>query len=224
MGHFVSITRSGGSELVEQCGTRSQQVRAHTGDALEPFHGTEVAIGGAIGPLNGLKGPKCIQGHHSCLWPEYCIDSHFLGLCAIPFRLCFMLCYPFRVTTAAYGQNTAFMAILGPLSAPLATWNGHSRSKKRYQQFSLEVCYPVPTLFQAVPSIKGHHSCLWPEYCIYGLFQLLWPPGTAIPSPKTVVAVQSGCVLSRSNFVPSCATHSGSPRVPTARTLHLWPF
>ena len=27
-------------------------------DALEPFHGSEVAIGGAIGPLNGPKGPK----------------------------------------------------------------------------------------------------------------------------------------------------------------------
>ena len=134
MGHFVSITRSGGSELSEQWGTRSQQVRAHTGDALEPFHRTEVAIGGAIGPLNGLKGPKCIQGHHGCLWLEYCIDSHFLGLfqplwppgtaipgpkngtsssawkCAIPFQLCSKLCHPLRVTTAAYGQNTAFMA------------------------------------------------------------------------------------------------------------------
>ena len=36
--------------------------------------------------------------------------------------------------TAAYGQNTAFMANLGPLSAPMATWNGHSRSENWFQQ------------------------------------------------------------------------------------------
>ena len=41
---------------------------------------------------------------------------------------------------------------------------------------------------------------------------------------KTVLAVQPGCVLSRSSLVPSCATHSGSPRLPMARTLHLWPI
>ena len=34
---------------------KSGHVRA---DALKPFHGSEVAIGGAIGPLNGPKGPK----------------------------------------------------------------------------------------------------------------------------------------------------------------------
>ena len=49
-------------------------------------------------------------------------------MCAIPFQLFSKLCHPFRVTTAAFGQNTAFMPILGPLSAPLASWNGHSRS------------------------------------------------------------------------------------------------
>ena len=36
--------------------------------------------------------------------------------------------------TAAYGQNTAFMANLGPLSAPMATWNSHSRSENWFQQ------------------------------------------------------------------------------------------
>ena len=30
--------------------------------------------------------------------------------------------------------------------------------------------------------------------------------------------------LSRSSLVPSCATRSGSPRLPMARTLHLWPI
>jgi len=55
---------------------------------------------------------------------------------------------------------------------------------------------------------------LWP---IWGLFQPLWPPGMAIPGPP-------GCVLSRSSLVPSCATRPESPRPPTARTLHLWPF
>ena len=90
-------------------------------------------------------------------------------MCAIPFRLFSKQCHPFRVMTAAFGQNTAFMPILGPLSAPLPSWNGHSRS-------------------------------------------------------KPVSAVQPGCVLSRSSLVPSCATCSGSPQLPTARTLHLWPF
>jgi len=40
---------------VEQDSNKSGHVRA---DALKPFHGSEVAIGGAIGPLNGPKGPK----------------------------------------------------------------------------------------------------------------------------------------------------------------------
>merc|ERR1712012_266231 len=190
------------------------------------------------------------------------------------------------VTTAAYGQNTAFMAKLGPLSAPMATWNCHSRSENWFQQVGLDVCYPVPALFQAVPPIQGHHGCLWPEHCIYGqfgasfspyghlerpfqvrkfvpagrpgcvlsrsslvptsathsgsprlpmartlhlwpiwgLFQPLWPPGTVIPGPKLVPTGRPGCVLSRSSLVPSCAIHSGTPRLPTARTLHLWPF
>ena len=43
---------------------KSGHVRA---DALEPFHGSEVAIGGAIGPLNGLKGPKL--GHFVAITP-----------------------------------------------------------------------------------------------------------------------------------------------------------
>ena len=129
---------------------------------------------------------------------------------------------------AAHGQNTAFMAILGPLSAPLATWNGHSRFKKRYHQFSLDVCYPVPALFQAVPPIQGHHGCLWPEHCIYGQFGASFSPYGHLERPfqvrKLVPAVQPGCVLSRSSLVPTCATRPESPRPPTARTLHLWPF
>ena len=55
MGHFVAIIRSGGSTLVERDCSKSGLIWA---DALEPFHGSEVAIGGAIGPLNGPKRPK----------------------------------------------------------------------------------------------------------------------------------------------------------------------
>ena len=40
---------------MERDSNKSGHVRA---DALEPFHGLEVAIGGAIGPLNGPKRPK----------------------------------------------------------------------------------------------------------------------------------------------------------------------
>ena len=46
---------------VERDCNKSWHIRA---DALEPFHGSDVSIGGAIGPLNGLKGPKW-----AILWP-----------------------------------------------------------------------------------------------------------------------------------------------------------
>ena len=45
-------------------------------------------------------------------------NSSSVWMCAIPFQLCSKLCYPFRVTTGAYGQNTAFMAILGLFQPP----------------------------------------------------------------------------------------------------------
>ena len=117
--------------------------------------------------------------------------NHFVPkkqMSAIPFQFCSMLCYPFRVATptAAYGQNTAFMAILGPLSAPLATWNGHSRSENWFQQVGLDVCYPVPALFQAVPPIQGHHGCLWPEHCIYGQFGASFSPYGHLEQPFQV--------------------------------------
>ena len=73
-------------------------------------------------------------------------------------------------TLSGYRNCIAFMANLGPLSAPMATWNSHSRSENWFQQVGLDVCYPVPALFQAVPPIQGHHGCLWPEHCIYGHF------------------------------------------------------
>ena len=110
----------------------------------------------------------------------------------------------------------------------MATWNGHSRSENWFQQVGLDVCYPVPALFQAVPPIQGHHGCLWPEHCIYGQFGASFSPYGHLERPfqdrKLVPAVQPGCVLSRSSFVPTCATRPESPRPPTARTLHLWPF
>jgi len=120
------------------------------------------------------------------------------------------------------------MANLGPLSAPMATWNGHSRSENWFQQVGLDVCYPVPALFQAVPPIQGHHGCLWPEHCIYGQFGASFSPYGHLERPlqvrKLVPTGWPGCVLSRSSLVPSCATHLGSPRLPMARPLHLWPF
>ena len=67
-----------------------------------------------------------------------------------------------------------------------------------------------------------------PEHCIYGQFGASFSPYSHLERPfqvrKLVPAGRPGCVLSRSSLVPSCATHSGSPRLPMARTLHLWPF
>ena len=65
-------------------------------------------------------------------------------------------------------------------------------------------------------------------FCILPQGILVFHQPLTIPPPfqvqKLVPAVQPGCVLSRSNLVPSCATRSESPRLPTARILHLWPF
>ena len=97
---------------MEQGCNKLGHVRA---DALEPFHGSEVAIGGAIGPLNGIKGPKWAIGQLS-----YCVTVWYFGIrrcrfrmaqcvnhfvpekqmSAIPFQFCSLLCYPFRVATA----------------------------------------------------------------------------------------------------------------------------
>ena len=41
-GHFVAIRGSGGSELAEQCGIKVEQVGAHPGQCIEPFHGSEL--------------------------------------------------------------------------------------------------------------------------------------------------------------------------------------
>ena len=114
------------------------------------------------------------------------------------------------------------------LSAPMATWNRHYRSENCFQLFGLDICCLDPTLLQAVPSIQSHHSRLRPEYCIYGHSGASFSPYGHLERPfqvrKLVPAGRPGCVLSRSSLVPSCATHSGSPRLPMARTLHLWPF
>ena len=140
------------------------------------------ALGGILGP-----GPRLPMARTLHLWPIWglfqplwppgtAIPGPKIGsnrsawMCAIPFQPCSKLCHPFRVTTAAYGQNTAFMANLGPLSAPMATWNGHSRSENWFQQVGLDVCYPVPALFQPVPPVQSRHGRLRPEHCIYGHF------------------------------------------------------
>ena len=54
---------------------------------------------------------------------------------------------------------------------PSKIWNTiRSTTVSPSQEVPLDVCYPVPALFQAVPPIQGHHGCLWPEHCIYGHF------------------------------------------------------
>ena len=62
-------------------------------------------------------------------------------------------------------------------------------------------------------------------FCILPQGILVFHQPLTIPPPfqvqKLVPAVQPGCVLSCSNLVPSCATRSESPRLPTARILHL---
>ena len=67
-----------------------------------------------------------------------------------------------------------------------------------------------------------------PEHCIYGHFGASFSPYGHLEWPfqvrKLVPAGRPGCVLSHSSLVPSCATRSGSPRLPMARTLHLWPI
>ena len=58
---------------------KSGHVRA---DALEPFHGSEAAIGGAIGPLNGPKGPKL--GHFVAITTSG--GSKLVKLCGTRFQ------------------------------------------------------------------------------------------------------------------------------------------
>ena len=90
------------------------------------------------------------------------------------------------------------------------------------------MCYIVPALFQAVPPVQSHHGCLRLDHCIYGHSGASFSPYGHLERPfqvwKLVPAVQPGCVLFRSSFVPSCATRPESPWPLTARTLHLWPF
>ena len=53
-GHFVAISRPGGSELVDQGWIKSGHIRD---DVLGPFPGSGMAIGGRLGPQNGPKWP-----------------------------------------------------------------------------------------------------------------------------------------------------------------------
>ena len=83
------------------------------------------ALGGILGP-----GPRLPMARTLHLWPIWGLfqplwppgtaipgpkigSSRSAWMYAIPFQPCSKLCHPFRVTTAAYGQNTAFMAIFG---------------------------------------------------------------------------------------------------------------
>ena len=60
-GHFGAITGSVGSELVEQCGIKVEQVRAHPGQC----NGTVSLVrGGYWGPIRSPKGSQMAQNGH----------------------------------------------------------------------------------------------------------------------------------------------------------------
>ena len=60
-GHFGAITGSVGSELVEQCGIKVEQVRAHPGQCNGTVSLVKGGLWGApIGPQKGPKWPKIV--------------------------------------------------------------------------------------------------------------------------------------------------------------------
>ena len=59
-GPCEAISRSGGSKLVDQRGSRLDLVRAHPGHVLRPIPGSRMAIGAARGSQNGSN--KAIDG------------------------------------------------------------------------------------------------------------------------------------------------------------------
>ena len=103
----------------------------------------------------------------------------------------------------------------------------HRQQLQETQVYHQRTSAPATLCFSSI-FYPFHHGCLWPEYCIYGQFGASFSPYDHLEQPfqvrKLVPTGRPGCVLSRSSLVPSCATHSGSPRLPMARTLHLWPF
>ena len=69
-GHFGAITGSVGSELVEQCGIKVEQVRAHPGQC----NGTVSLVKGGLwgAPIGPQKGPQMAQ---------YCNFGAIRGCC-----------------------------------------------------------------------------------------------------------------------------------------------
>ena len=59
--HFEAMSEFGGSQLVEQFGTKLEQVRVDLVEPLEPFHWSGMTIRAIIGPQNGPKWPFLCQ-------------------------------------------------------------------------------------------------------------------------------------------------------------------
>ena len=96
-------------------------------------------------------------------------------MCAILFQPCSKLCLPFRVTTAAYGENTAFMANLGPLSAPMATWNGHSRSENWFQQVAWMCAIPFQPCSKLCHPFRVTTAAYGQNTAFMAIFGTFWP-------------------------------------------------
>ena len=64
-GPVVAISRSGGSKLVDQNGSRFDQVRKHPGDVLDPFPGSGMADGGR---------------HRAQKWSKNAMNGHFVAI------------------------------------------------------------------------------------------------------------------------------------------------
>ena len=112
----------------------------------------------------------------------------------------------------------------------LFQWFVSHRKLDQYWIFGRNI---VLNLYQ----VMGNPTCSWLNHsrkafhvCHLFLFLLWWMPALQNlehnKKHDSLAFSRSapGCVLSCSSLVPSCATHSGSPRLPMARTLHLWPF
>ena len=127
-GHFGAITGSVGSELVEQCGIKVEQVRAHPGQC----NGTVSLVrGGYWGPKRVPNGPKwSFCSHKGVLWLRtggtvWNIGGTSQGTSgAIQWnRFSGQGCL-WGATRSAYGPKMLFLAVLDPFWGPLAHPDG----------------------------------------------------------------------------------------------------
>ena len=111
---FWAISEAGGSKLVEQCGTRVEQVRAHP--QVREGH-----LGAPEGPRKGPKRPKtALFGHKRIWWPPKGPPDHRNGSIASPwmcpdlFHLYSTLFRQCGATTLPYGTKIIILGHLGP--------------------------------------------------------------------------------------------------------------